>query len=213
MAKIVPALLVDNIEKAKAHLNVLPDEVEIVSVDIMDGTFVEPTTYFNAERINKIDSEVLFELDLMVNDPLPIISAWAQYPRTARAIVHVEIDKDIRGLMEAIHALGLEAGLALLPKTKISDVEHLLNDADMVLIRGNEPGYSGRPLDPAMLGKIAELNQEYPDMPVTVDIGVNKDTIPDLVRAGATHLSVNSAIYKEEDPRVAYEELQELASE
>ncbi|HJN84964.1 MAG TPA: hypothetical protein QF873_01435 [Patescibacteria group bacterium] len=210
MAKIVPALLVENFDEAKKRIDLLPD-AEIVSVDIMDGTFVDPTTYFNADEINNIESEVLFELDLMVNDPLPIIEAWAKHSRTTRAIIHAELDTDIRGLLEAIHKLGLEAGLALLPKTKISDVEHLFNETDMVLIRGNEPGYSGRPLDPAMLGKIAELNQEHPDMPVTIDIGVNKETIYELVRAGATHLSVNSAIYKEEDPVGAYEELQELA--
>ncbi|MBT6254095.1 hypothetical protein HOI83_02590 [Candidatus Uhrbacteria bacterium] len=212
MAKIVPALLVENLDEAKKRIELLP-EVEIMSVDIMDGTFVEPTTYFDAVEINSIESEVLFELDLIVDDPLPIIKAWAKHPRTARAIVHAEIDQDIRELLQTIHGLGLEAGLALLPKTKISDVEHLLNETDMVLIRGNEPGYSGRPLDTAMLGKVAELNQEHPDMAVTVDIGVNKKTIFELVRAGATHLSVNSAIYKEEDPVRAYEELRELASE
>ncbi len=210
MAKIVPALLVESLGEAKARIKLLPD-AEIMSVDIMDGTFVDPTTYFDADAINAIDSEVLFELDLMVNDPLPIIEAWAKHPRTARAIVHAELDTDVRALIEAIHKLNLEAGIALLPDTKISDVEHFFNEVDMVLIRGNNPGYSGKKFDPAMYKKIVELNQEHPEMMVTVDIGVNKETIPDLIKAGATHLSVNSGIFKQNDPVGAYEELTELA--
>ncbi len=211
MAIIVPALLVDDIDEAKKRLEILPGDIEIVSVDIMDGTFVEPTTFFDAEKIGAIDSEVLFELDLMVNDPLPIIEAWAKNPRTTRAIVHAELDTDIRELVTRIHDLKLEAGIALLPKTSVADVEHLLNDVDMVLIRGNEPGYSGKEFDRAMLSKIVELSEEHPHLSITVDIGVNKNTIPDLVAAGATHLSVNSAIFGEDDPIEALRELQELA--
>jgi ribulose-phosphate 3-epimerase len=212
MAKIIPAILVDNIEEAKARLALLPDDVDTVSIDIMDGTFVDPTTFFDAEAFGAIDSEILFELDLMVNDPMPIIEAWAKIPRTTRAIIHAEIDVDIREALNKIHDLKLEAGIAILPETELADIEHLMNDIDMILIRGNQPGYSGKEFDRAMLGKIVVLSEEYPHIGITVDIGVNMETIPDMLVAGATHLSVNSAIFGKDDPVEALRELQELAS-
>ncbi len=211
MATIVPAILVKNATEFEARVSILPDDVDTVSIDIMDGTFVQPSTFHDAKQIQHIDTFIQYELDLMVNDPLPYIKEWAKLPQTIRAIVHAELETDMRELLREVKALGLETGIALLPKTQVSDIEHLLNEVDMVLIRGNEPGYSGRTFDPAMYKKVVELEQEHPHLMVTIDIGVNKDTIPDLVKSGASHLSVNSAIYKEEDPIAALRELQRLA--
>jgi ribulose-phosphate 3-epimerase len=211
MAIIVPAILVQTKEEFEDRITSLPDTVDVFSVDIMDGTFVEPTTFSDASAVKDIETDARYELDLIVNNPLPIIEAWATLPQTVRAIVHAEIDRDIRELLYSIHALGLESGLALLPKTQISDIEHLLNETDMILVRGNEPGYSGKRFLPEMLEKIQNLKNQYGHMQITVDIGVNVDTIPEIVAAGASHLSVNSAIYKTPVPAEALAALQTLA--
>ncbi len=212
MAIVVPAILVQTKEEFEERLTSVPDTVGTFSVDIMDGTFVKPTTFSNASEVKDIDTNANFELDLIVDNPLPIIEEWAKLPQTTRAIVHAEINQDIRELLYSIHALNLETGLALLPNTQISDVEHLLNDTDMVLVRGNEPGYSGKAFLPEMIEKIQTLHQTHGFMQITVDIGVNLDTIPSIVAAGASHLSVNSAIYKAPVPSEAYLELQNVAS-
>lgn len=211
MATIVPAILVKTATQFEERVSILPDDVDTVSIDIMDGTLVEPSTFHDPKQIQHIDTFIQYELDLIVNDPLPYIKEWARLPQTIRAIVHAELNTDMRELIREIKALKLEVGIALLPKTSIADVEHLLNEVDMVLIRGNEPGYAGRAFNADMYKKVVELEQEYPHLMVTIDIGVNATTIPDLVTAGASHLSVNSAIYKQEDPIVALRELQRLA--
>lgn len=212
MATILPAILVDDFATFQERLAALPKEAETVSLDIMDGTFVEPTTWGNATEFRSDDKGTLIELDLMVADPVPYIEAWAEHVQVIRAIFHAEIDVDHRQLIEDIHSLGLEAGIALLPETSIADVEHLLGAVDMVLIRGNEPGYSGRPLMPEMIDKIHLLRSEYPHALINVDIGVNEETIAELARAGATHLCANSAIFKQEDPAAAFLSLQQLAN-
>ena len=211
MATILPAILVDTVDQFRERLNALPPDAETVSVDIMDGTFVQPTTFADAQLAADVATDVQYELDLMVNDPLPYIHAWAKLPNTIRAVVHAELNTDIRELIRAIQALQLEAGIALLPQTNVADVEHLLNEVDMVLIRGNQPGYAGREFDPAMYKKIVELQQEYPHLLINVDIGVNATTIPHLVASGATHLCANSAIFKQTNPAQAFEDLQVLA--
>lgn len=212
MAVILPTFLVDSKEEFESRLGQLPESVDTVSVDVMDGTFVEPTTWHNAEELKGLVTHTMFELDLMVDDPMPIIKEWARLPNTIRAVVHAELDTDMRELIRDIKTLGLEAGIALLPKTSMADVEHLLNEVDMVMVRGNEPGYSGREFDPAMYKKIEELHNNYPDLMINVDIGVNASNVQDLSNHGATHLCTNSAIFKTERPAEAYAHLKELAS-
>lgn len=210
MALIIPAILVETLDAFRERLETLPD-AEMFSIDIMDGTFVSPTTFFDADAISTLQTDAQFELDLMVSDPLPIIEAWNRLPNTIRAIVHAEIDTDVRDILRTIRGFGLEAGLALLPKTTVEDVEYLLNETDMVLVRGNEPGYAGRPYLPDMTEKIRALHAFDPSLLINVDIGVNDETIPLLATAGATHLSVNSAIFANDNPSQAYERLQTLA--
>lgn len=210
MATIIPAILVETLDTFRERLETLPD-AEMFSIDIMDGTFVSPTTFFDADAISTLQTDAQFELDLMVSDPLPIIEAWNRLPNTIRAIIHAEIDTDVRDVLRTIRGFGLEAGLALLPKTAVEDVEHLLNETDMVLVRGNEPGYAGRPYLTDMTEKIRALHAFDPSLLINVDIGVNDETIPALVAAGATHLSVNSAIFADDNPSQAYERLQTLA--
>ena len=208
---ILPAILVENAAEFRARLGVLPKHVETVSVDIMDGSFVSPTTFYDTAAVKEVHGDVHYELDLMVNDPLPIIRAWAALPQTVRAIIHAEIPKDVRQTCNEIHALGLEAGIALLPKTTIAQVEHLLNTVDMVLIRGNEPGPAGQPFLKGVLPKIEALHHEYPELMISVDIGVNLQTLPDILRAGATHVCINTAIFGAANPGRALLELEQMA--
>ena len=207
---IIPAILVDDAAAFRARLDALPKHIDTVSVDIMDGSFVSPTTFFDAAVVGEIDTLIHYELDLMVNDPLPIVRSWTTFTKTIRAIVHAEIPQDVRAICQEIRALGLEVGIALLPKTTMAQVEHLLNAVDMVLVRGNEPGRAGQPFLKGVLPKIEVLHREYPELMINVDIGVNAKTLPDIVHAGATHVCVNSAIFNAPDPHRALLELEQI---
>ncbi|MEK7529968.1 MAG: hypothetical protein AAB570_03530, partial [Patescibacteria group bacterium] len=120
MATVIPAILVETLDTFRERLETLPS-VELFSIDIMDGTFVKPTTFFDASAVAMLKSNAQFELDLMVSNPLPIIEKWNALPNTVRAIVHAEIDADVRDVLRTIRGLGLEAGLALLPNTTVKD--------------------------------------------------------------------------------------------
>ncbi|MEK7094951.1 MAG: hypothetical protein AAB886_02495 [Patescibacteria group bacterium] len=211
MAIIIPAILAENAEDFTRKLSQLPSGVDMISIDVMDGTFVPTKSFHDAETIAMLDTEVFFELDLMVNSPLPIIEAFANSPQTVRAIVHAEINDDARSILTAIKNLGLESGIALLPKTDIDEYEHLYNVCDVVLIRGNEPGRAGREMLPETIEKVKNLRSKYPELAISVDIGVNDKTVPALVDAGATYLCVNSAIFAATNPAEAYNSLQKLA--
>ncbi len=76
---------------------------------------------------------------------------------------------------------------------------------------GVHPGSSGQSFDPAVLDKIHALREAHPMINIEVDGGVNEETIPEIVRAGANILCVGSAVFAVGDPKENILKLKELA--
>ena len=72
-------------------------------------------------------------------------------------------------------------------------------------------GFGGVPLDEELvLPKISELRKRHPELTISVDIGVNAETAPRLIAAGATRLVAGSAIFGKANPAQAIKELERL---
>lgn len=211
MALIVPAIMAATPQERLAKLHLLPESVDVLSLDLIDGTFCEGQTYLDPDPELTLVAPGLIELDIISAFPLGIVRTWGGKPQVVRAIVHAELDTDVRGVLEEIHSAGMDAGVALLPETPVEKYEHLYNACEVVLIRGNTPGKSGQPMLADIPSKVAKLRALYPHLLIEVDIGVNATTIPTLVHAGASLLSVNSAIFHTTNPAEAFEDLQAMA--
>ena len=134
-----------------------------------------------------------------------------------RIIFHIEAMKnleDFKNFLEAIDVYirdGLEIGIAINPNTSIEKLFSIANDIDFVQFMGNDKiGYQGISLDEKVYQNIKTLKEKYPDMLISVDIGVNKDTAPLLVEAGANKLVVGSAIFNTDDIIEAIESFKSL---
>lgn len=83
---------------------------------------------------------------------------------------------------------------------------------DYVQVMGIEKvGFQGQPFDARAIELVRHVHEQYPELAIQVDGGVSEDTIPDLIRAGATRLVVGSAIWKSEDPAAEIEKLKGIA--
>jgi len=106
-------------------------------------------------------------------------------------------------------------GLAIKPKTPLSDVKEFLSDIDVLLVMTVEPGFGGQSFMTEMLEKVKEarsiINNEKLTMWVQVDGGVGLKTIEQASRAGADFLVVGSAAFAAQDPGKAMKELRDLA--
>ena len=210
MIEIVPALLVESEKEFEACLRAVEKGCRLIQVDVLDGTLFPNTTWFDAERVGAIKTDVEIELHLMVENPIPIIEAWKKYvPTFKRAIVHAEMHRPTGAVTGFIKdELKLEIGVALNPESPLKEIEEVLHQVNQLTIMSVHPGRQGQTFgDPehggsleSILEKIAQARAHRPDLVIEVDGGVTAELIPALVKAGANRLCVGGAIFKSKDP-------------
>ena len=72
-------------------------------------------------------------------------------------------------------------------------------------------GYQGQPFDGQVIQKIQDLRKQYPEVTISVDGGVNFETAPKLIEAGATRLVSGSTILQSNNPEKTIEQLKQIA--
>lgn len=169
-------------------------------LDCMDGEFVPNFTY-GLTIVSALRRLTALPLDthLMVVRPERYIRQFAEAGADLLTI-HVEATANPRGVLEEIKALGCGAGIALNPTTPLSQIEDCLDVADMVLVMSVQPGFGGQKFDSAAPEKIRTLKARLaPNVLISVDGGVNEQTIAPCAEAGAGVLVVGSAIFAHDD--------------
>ncbi|MFH1142402.1 MAG: hypothetical protein ABIH67_04700 [Candidatus Uhrbacteria bacterium] len=219
--EIIPTILVNTQSEFEQRLALVEQHVHTVQVDILDGSMFNQSSWFDPEVVGSYKTNLRFELHLMVENPLPIIDAWAKHvPGTVRAIIHAELDRPLGTLIELIHQNAkLEAGIALNPETPIDEIHHIIEHLDEILVMGVHPGVSGQGLgdsrcgisDTVIFEKIQRIHDRYPNIILGADGGVDLETLPEFVRHGVGRLNIGSAIFETNDPVDSIRKLQELA--
>ncbi|HBF67279.1 MAG TPA: hypothetical protein DDW36_02535 [Candidatus Magasanikbacteria bacterium] len=207
---IIPAFLVYSQEEFKKRLRLIEGAAPLVQIDIMDGTFVPPTSWADPVVLKKLTTSVTFELHLMVNHPVEMLGAWGDVPHVKHAIAHVETLENPREFIEACRALGWECGLAMNPETSLTSVIPFFDMIDVLLFLGVHPGASGQDFIPTTLTKIEEAATHKKHPLLEIDGGFDKNSLPHLKHAGAQAFVAGSAIFDAPDPKRAFEELQRL---
>jgi len=150
---------------------------------------------------------------LMVSEPERHFEAIAKAGGDS-VTFHVEACDDPTRAIALARSLGLGVGVALNPETAVEDVVAAAEGADLVLCMSIHPGYSGQEFMPDALERIAHLRSTLPaDVRVQVDGGIHRDTIGAARDAGADLLVSGSAVFWNDDPASAYEELAAIVAE
>ena len=178
--------------------------------DVMDGSFV-PNISFGQDMCRRAaECGLPVDAHLMIVNPEKYIDAFAA--AGAKIItVHAEAVTHLHRVLQQIRAAGCLAGVALNPATSPECLRYVLGDFDLALVMTVNPGYGGQKLIPACIDKVGEvrrmLNRACIDAIVEVDGGVNLQTAPKLVAAGADTLVAGSALYGAPDAKVFIETL------
>ncbi len=204
MIKIAPSILSADFtrlgEQVKAVEAAGADRVQI---DVMDGRFV-PNITFGTLAIECLRplTRLTLEAHLMVEPPEDFIEKFARAGADT-IIVHQEATAHLHRAIQHIHALGKKAGVALNPATSASSVAEVLNGVELVLVMTVNPGFGGQEFIPATLGKVRQLRNEIRarglDCELEVDGGINIETAPLVVKAGADVLVAGSAVFGDKD--------------
>ena len=125
--------------------------------------------------------------------------------------VHYEACIHLHRTVQEIHAAGMKAGVTLNPSTPVSVLEDIIGEVDMVLLMSVNPGFGGQKFIENSIQKVRRLRelirQSGSHALIEVDGGVQAETAPRLVEAGADVLVSGSYIFNSPDPLKTIEEL------
>jgi len=178
-----------------------------LQIDVMDGTYV-PNITMGAGIVAAVRSvtPLLIEAHLMIVRPELHIPDFAQAGADL-IIVHQEATLHLHRTVEQIKGLGKQAGVALNPATSLTTLEEILEYVDLVLIMTVNPGFGGQAFIHSMLPKLrrlrAMLDARGLHPLIEVDGGINPQTAPLAVAAGARVLVAGSSVYTPKQPVAA----------
>jgi len=206
MVTIVPTILVQTFEEFKDRVEKIEKDFSLAQIDVMDGKFVPNATFFDIQKINSVETELCYELHLMVENPLEYIYRVKGSKKIKKIFFHYEVDDNFEEILRTIQSYGFEAGIVINPKTKLNGIKNYVHMLSVIMVMGVYPGYGGQKFLAPMLKKIKKVREVSDLVSIEVDGGVNEKTVKKIVQAGADILAVGSFLY-EGEPKVQMEKL------
>lgn len=201
MIKISPSILSADFAKLGEQIERLnSSDVEMVHIDVMDGSFV-PNITFGAPVMKCIRkyTDKIFDVHLMIEEPARYIEEFVKAGADI-ITVHYEADRHIDRTVNYIKSFGVKAGVALNPGTPVSVLENIINSVDMVLIMTVNPGFGGQKYIEYCSEKVKEVKalseKRNKELMIQVDGGIDASNIKYVVECGANVIVAGSAVFK-----------------
>jgi ribulose-phosphate 3-epimerase len=170
-----------------------------IHVDVMDGHFVPnismgPQVVKALRRVTRLP----LESHLMIEEPDRYLDAFID-AGVDRIIVHVEGAVNLHRTVQHVKQRGKKVGVTLNPATPAVMIEEILPDVDLVLVMTVNPGFGGQQFISSMVDKIRRVRERIehvnPGIELEVDGGIDPETAPQAVNAGAWVLVAGSAVF------------------
>lgn len=217
--EIIPAVMPRSFTDIEEKVFLVKGLVPFVQIDIMDGKFTTHSTWpykipddemFKALKREEQGlpywEDIDYEFDLMVENPEEKVGDFLS-AGASRIIVHLETITNWQEITDLLRGRA-EIGVAINITTPVDLLETVIAEVDFIQCMGiRRIGYQGEPFDEAVLGKIQDIKQRWPEKMVSVDGGVNADSAPALADAGARRLVAGSAIFGSGDVHDAIQKL------
>lgn len=182
-------------------------------IDVMDGVFVPNISFGpNAVEIAAEAVNIPQNVHLMVRDPVPYIQRFAK-AGSDTILIHIESECEAEEALKRIRGEGKRAGITINPGTEAEALFDLLDQdaADEVLVMSVEPGFGGQSYIRTAEPKIAAIRQRYPDMDISVDGGIDAETVCGAAAHGANLIVAGSYLFRAADMSIALPDLREKA--
>jgi ribulose-phosphate 3-epimerase len=171
-----------------------------IHIDVMDGHFVPNLTIGPAVvKALRPHTQKPFDVHLMITAVDPFLDGFAEAGADI-ITVHPEAGPHLHRSIQRVKALGKKAGVSLNPATPAKALDYVLEEVDLVLVMSVNPGFGGQKFISSQLKKIEaianRISKESLDVVVEVDGGVDAETAPKALDAGATALVAGTAVFR-----------------
>lgn len=174
--------------------------VDWIHLDIMDGHFA-PNLSMGPGIVKTCRSLTTLPMDahLMITNPNTFIPIFAEVGVDLIS-VHIENNALIYRTLQNIKDQGCKAGIVLNPGTPADAIASVMDIVDLVLVMSVDPGFGGQKFISSVLPKISQIREmiaaQNRDIHLQVDGGVDVNTLPALLKAGADSFVIGSAIFR-----------------
>ena len=172
---------------------------DLIHVDVMDGHFV-PNITIGPDSVKALRSHSTkpFDVHLMIAPVEPFIKAFTDAGADIITI-HIEAGPHLHRTLQLIKSAGKKAGISLNPGTPVETIVPVFDYVDLVVVMSVNPGFGGQSFMDGQLEKINLLRSMIDKcgrkIDLEVDGGINFDTAPRVIAAGADILVAGTAAF------------------
>lgn len=214
MSELAPSILSADFMHLGEQLHTLEkSDIKVLHIDVMDGAFV-PSISFGMPVIHSIrrNCGMFFDVHLMIQEPVRYIREFVEAGADS-ITVHVEACSDIQKTIDVMGKYPIKKALSINPATGVDVVLPYLDQVDMVLVMGVEPGFGGQKLIPETLEKVKELERLRKEKGlayrIELDGGVNRENLGMIIEQGTDIAVAGTAVFRG-DIRENVRDLQEV---
>ncbi len=185
-------------------------DVKLAHVDVMDGCFT-PMMTVGPPFVKALKTPLLKDVHLMIQDPMEKVDEYVAAGADV-ITVHVESGTHVHRVFQKLGEMsnandpsrGLVRGVALNPGTPLAVLKPLIDEVELIMLLGINPGWGGQSFIPSTFARIEKVKgmiaEAEKDILVCVDGGVTRDNITELATAGVDIVVTGSAVFDGNNP-------------
>src|SRR3989344_1178182 len=220
MIQVVPAIIPHTKEQLEDEIQRVAKFTRLIQVDITDGVFVPTKTWpYNGRDVDFFENlkneevgwpsweDTDVEVHLMIKNPEESVLDWIK-TGASTIVAHIEATDNFQEVIDLSREKLVSVGVAIKPSTDISRLAPFVSQVDFIQCMGNDLlGKHGVVLDPKAVLQIKELHKLYPERIIAIDIGVNEETMEELISSGVSKFISGGIILEASNPEEEYDRL------
>jgi ribulose-phosphate 3-epimerase len=202
---IAPSILSANFAKLGSEVDaVVKAGAQWIHFDVMDNHYVPNLTVgaMVCRSLREYGITAPIDVHLMVKPVDALITDFAKAGADYISF-HPDATDNVNDSIQLIHDYKLKAGLVLNPDVPVESLEPFFDRLDLILIMSVYPGFAGQSFIPEVLQKVKVLRRQIDlqkrSIRLSIDGGINIETIELAAAAGADTFVAGSAIFKTPD--------------